>query len=505
MAPRFDLTSTAPGQARIVIDGLAITAKDKGLDLAVQRGSDEKYIGSGADWQNEPYWHRLEMLPDPANRSFRVGTDIVNALVQCYRADSFRASARWQGGQGDASLRINGELMGSDARLTSVGETPEFDLTSTTPGYARIRINGLAIPAKDKGLDCAIQRCSDEKYIGSGVDWQNERYWHRLEMLPDPANRSFRVGTDIVNALVQCYRADSFRASARWHGGQGDARLRINGEIIGSDTRLLPPGETPGLPLWKRVPRRWALLAGVAGLGIAVVVAAGALWLGALPNGQVQTTAHAPAETGTAPAPADPGTAQTPSVPDPAAEGAGQVTGTAATPAGPQETQTDGEKDLQIIRDPPPPNDQGAQTPGPGGSDSPSGGMTASEPAPAPYDAPQLKGPEYVSWLVDQAPDAATYQAQAERRASQGDCPAVILLYDRAARTNPEVAAQVARLYDPVGFQPSPCITQPSPNNAREYYELAAEGGVPAAQPALDALRTQGQPRPAIRTWENRQ
>lgn len=413
MAPRFDLTSTAPGQARIVIDGLAIPAKDKGLDLAVQRGSDEKYIGSGADWQNEPYWHRLEMLPDPANRSFRVGTDVVDALVQCYRADSFRASARWQGGQGDGSLRINGELMGSDARLSEPEPRPP------TP------------PITD---------------------------------VPD----------------------------ARRRPGPGPIPVRP------------PLGETPDLPIWQRVPRRWALLAGVAGLGMAVV-AAGALWLGAPPDGQVQTTADVPAETGTAPAPADPGTPQTPSVPDPAAEGAGQVTGTAATPAGPQETQTDGEKDLQIIRDPPPPNDQGAQTPGPGGSDSPSGGMTATEPAPAPYDAPQLKGPEYVSWLVDQAPDAATYQAQAERRASQGDCPAVILLYDRAARTNPEVAAQVARLYDPVGFQPSPCITQPSPNNAREYYELAAEGGVPAAQPALDALRTQGQPLPAIRTWENRQ
>jgi len=416
MAPRFDLTSTAPGQARIVIDGLAIPAKDKGLDLAVQRGSDEKYIGSGADWQNEPYWHRLEMLSDPANRSFRVGTDVVDALVQCDRADSFRASARWQGGQGDGSLRINGELMGSDARLTE----------------------------------------------------------------PEP-----RLPTPPITGVPD----------ARQRPGPGPIPVRP------------PAGETPDLPIWKRVPRRWALLAGVAGLGIAVVVAAGALWLGALPNGQVQTTAHAPAETGTAPAPADPGTPPTPSVPDPAAEGAGQVTGTTATPAGPQETQTDGEKDLQIIPDPPPPspNDQGAQTPGPGGSDSPSGGMTATEPAPAPYDAPQLKGREYVSWLVDQAPDAATYQTQAERRASQGDCPAVILLYDRAARTNPEVAAQVARLYDPVSFQPSPCITQPSPSNAREYYELAAEGGVPAAQPALDALRTQGQPLPAVRTWENRQ
>ncbi len=134
------------------------------------------------------------------------------------------------------------------------------------------------------------------------------------------------------------------------------------------------------------------------------------------------------------------------------------------------------------------------------------------EPEPTPYDAPQLRGRDYVSWLVDQSPDAATYQTQARRRAKQGDCPAVILLYDRAARSSPEVAAQVARLYDPVDFQPSPCIDQPSPSNAREYYELAGEGGVQDVQPRLNDILSRGQetapsvaPIPANRTWENRQ
>lgn len=147
----------------------------------------------------------------------------------------------------------------------------------------------------------------------------------------------------------------------------------------------------------------------------------------------------------------------------------------------------------------PKPGEPGGAAPNP---DAVAGGNTntgaATEPTSAanPYEAPQLRGRDYVTWLVDQSPDAATYQAQAERRARQGDCPAVILLYDRAARASPAAAAQVARLYDPAGFRPSPCIDRPSPSNAREYYELAGAGGITDIQPRLDAIR-------GGRTFEN--
>lgn len=113
MAPIFRLTSTAPGQARIDIKGVAIPAKDKGLEIAFQRASDDEYIGSDGSWQSEPRWHRLERIPGPSTTVFLAGPDVVDALAEVYYADSFRASARWKDGQGEGALRIAGELIGS--------------------------------------------------------------------------------------------------------------------------------------------------------------------------------------------------------------------------------------------------------------------------------------------------------------------------------------------------------------------------------------------------------
>lgn len=105
------------------------------------------------------------------------------------------------------------------------------------------------------------------------------------------------------------------------------------------------------------------------------------------------------------------------------------------------------------------------------------------------YDARHLKGSDYVDWLVGQVKDAAIYWKQAERHAMWGDCDATVLLYDHAARADPEVAARVARLYDEAGFQPLPCINQPNMIDAKEYYELANDGHVEGVQQRLNDIR----------------
>ncbi len=386
---------------------------------------------------------------------------------------------------------------------------PNFRLISTAPGQARIDITGLAIPAKDKGLEIAFQRASDELYIGSDGSWQSDPGWHRLTRVADPVTTAFILGPGVVDALAEVSHADSFRASARWQDGQGEGVLRIGGELIGSaglkqePAPEVPKGDDGGGPRPKPplgpippappgptaeilpTPARWVLPVGGALAVIAVIAVAVALWHGFGPSD---------------PAPQQPG-------PGPS-DAAGTVTGGGVKGGHVPPSVLEPKTQPGQPKDPVP----GSRTQAQPAADSSGPSTVDAAPSPTTYDAPQLRGREYVSWLVEQSPDAATYQSQAEQRAKQGDCPAVILLYDRAARSSPEVAAQVARLYDPVGFQPSPCIDQASPSNAREYYELAGEGGVQDVQPRLNEIRSRGQvpapaaaPVPANRTWENRQ
>lgn len=192
---------------------------------------------------------------------------------------------------------------------------PNFRLISTAPGQARIDITGLAIPAKDKGLEIAFQRASDELYIGSGGSWQSDPGWHRLGRIADPATTAFLLGSGVVDALAEVSHADSFRASARWRDGQGEGVLRIAGELIGSaglkrePAPELPKGDDGGRPspkrtLWPippappgppdaslktRATLRWALPVGGAFVALAV---AGALWLGSGPSDPQQQAAR---------------------------------------------------------------------------------------------------------------------------------------------------------------------------------------------------------------------
>jgi hypothetical protein len=72
----------------------------------------------------------------------------------------------------------------------------------------------------------------------------------------------------------------------------------------------------------------------------------------------------------------------------------------------------------------------------------------------------------------------------------------LLLLEAAGDRADPDAAAALARLYDPVIFQPGGPIPQPDPRQAARYYRDAAKGGidVTAAREALRSkLRSQAQ------------
>ena len=420
-----------------------------------------------------------------------------------------------------------------------------FRMTSTGPGKARIAITGVEIPAENANVEIAIQRSSDDWYVGSNGSWQNEAGWHRLERDAAQSPAVFMAGPEIVDALVGVAYSDSFIAFAgQDEQTRGVLKISLLPGLVSSVAQQdpSPPPQTPtgGGPILpgptpkpippgpgpkpvdpaprKRTPLWWALAVGIVLLVLAVV---GALWLTSTREDPIHETAQ-PLDTGTSKPLGSEGTPAAeppkPSPTDPAATGQSQPQGDKRPEATPPQTQAGDAargrseadshpvqlKDVQQKADTQPPSEPKPVVPGPGVAD----GKTPAEilAVATALDAPQLRGREYVRWLVEKSPDPATYKVQAERRAKQGDCDAVILLYDQAARSSPEAAAQVARLYDPDGFKPSACIGQPNARNAMEYYELAAEGGVPKVKQRLDEIRTQGQePLPSRRTWENRQ
>lgn len=70
----------------------------------------------------------------------------------------------------------------------------------------------------------------------------------------------------------------------------------------------------------------------------------------------------------------------------------------------------------------------------------------------------------------------------AEGRAQAGDCEAAIGLFVDAAKRDPALAQDLAKRFDPDGFQPSPCFAAPNPDRAQVWYERAAQAGIPLAQ-----------------------
>ena len=117
-------------------------------------------------------------------------------------------------------------------------------------------------------------------------------------------------------------------------------------------------------------------------------------------------------------------------------------------------------------------------------------------PAPPPQPAPPPVPPAAaglgslsVPDVIAKAPDAVAIRAEGEQRlAGDRKDDGLLLLEAAADRSDPAAAASLARLYDPVVFQPGGPIPRADARQAARYYRDAARGGADVAA-ARDALR----------------
>ena len=115
------------------------------------------------------------------------------------------------------------------------------------------------------------------------------------------------------------------------------------------------------------------------------------------------------------------------------------------------------------------------------------------DPAQAPGELDRLSVPQ----VLASAPNPAALTAEGERRLQSDRRDDGLLRLEAAAdRADPAAAAALARLYDPVLFQPGGAIPRPDPRQAARYYRDAAQGGADVAA-AREALRQNLQARGA--------
>jgi len=115
----------------------------------------------------------------------------------------------------------------------------------------------------------------------------------------------------------------------------------------------------------------------------------------------------------------------------------------------------------------------------------------AAVPAPAPgaRSAAAGLGGLSVPDVVARAPNPAAIAAEGEQRLHSDRRDDGLLLLEAAAdRADPAAAAALARLYDPVQFQPGGVIPRADARQSARYYRDAAQGGTDVAA-AREALR----------------
>ncbi|MFN6955873.1 MAG: hypothetical protein ACK4PG_13865, partial [Acetobacteraceae bacterium] len=116
----------------------------------------------------------------------------------------------------------------------------------------------------------------------------------------------------------------------------------------------------------------------------------------------------------------------------------------------------------------------------------------APEPTPPPAPDPALPSLAdlTVPQVIARAPGVAEIAAEASARAARGLHEDALLLWEAAARLGhaPSLTA-LARLYDPVGFQPGRPFRTPDPRQAARYYQQAVRAGDAGAEAPRAALR----------------
>lgn len=113
-------------------------------------------------------------------------------------------------------------------------------------------------------------------------------------------------------------------------------------------------------------------------------------------------------------------------------------------------------------------------------------------PAPPPAADPALPSLAdlTVPQVIARAPGVAEIAAEAAARAARGLHEDALLLWEAAARLGhaPSLTS-LARLYDPVGFQPGRPFRTPDPRQAARYYQQAVRAGDAGAAAPRAALR----------------
>jgi hypothetical protein len=120
----------------------------------------------------------------------------------------------------------------------------------------------------------------------------------------------------------------------------------------------------------------------------------------------------------------------------------------------------------------------------------PPASAAAPPPAPLPPPADPSLADLSVPEVIARAPGVPEIAAEAAARAARGRHEDALLLWEAAARLGhaPALTA-LARLYDPVGFQPGRPFRHPDPRQAARYYREAVRAGDAGAEAPRAALR----------------
>jgi hypothetical protein len=323
-------------------------------------------------------------------------------------------------------------------------------LESAGPGRGLLHVEGPSEPAESVNL--AIQR-NDGRFLGQDGHWQPTPYWHpQFSAEPDAGGLRIELGPALMDGIIAMHGAP-LMLSLRIDGREDRGVVRVRGSLVGSDAAAPEPSGQPGMQahgaagaelpadrttsldvdldegagettavggkaLQEPKERSGSRWLAVLGAAMLLVLAAGAaLWYFDIPQ---RLLAGKEAE----PVPVELETAET--------------------------EETD-----------------------PAETEQQSGFATSPESA--------LTGLKFVMEYLAEGPSADAMLAEAESRSEAGDCDAALILYSRAAETEPALGVPVARLYDPPTYAEGGCIDAANEEAALEYYRGAAEVGVAEA------------------------
>ncbi len=316
-------------------------------------------------------------------------------------------------------------------------------LESAGPGRGLLHIEGSSEPTESVNL--AIQR-NDGRFLGQDGHWQPTPFWHpQFSAEPGADGLRIELGPSLMDGIIAMHGAP-LMLSLRIDGREDRGVVRVRGSLIGSDAAAPEPSRVTG--------------------------------------GRAQTSADAEQPTDRTMSldiDLDAEAGKTPQESKQHADlrwlavlGAVMVLLLAVGAALwyfdiPQRLISDKEIELVPV---------GQETAAREETDAPE---TEQQSAFATSPESTLTGLQFVVEYLAEGPSADAMLAEAEARSEAGDCDAALILYSRAAETEPALGVPVARLYDPPTYAEGGCIDAANEDSALEYYRSAAEAGVAEA------------------------